>query len=233
MAYSYSTWTAALTSAAVTDATDAGFTAILPSVIDYAEQRIYRDLDLLSTIVRDESAVVTANHRDFVLPSSGGRFVEVKAVNIVTPIGSTVANGTRNPLTLTSLEYIDFTWPSEIASSVTAIPIWFAMVTDQSIVMAPSPGAAFSIEVIGNVRPTPLSATNTTTFLASYLPDLFFAASMIFVSGWQKNFGAQADDPRMAMSWETQYQSLLASAKTEELRKKYAASFGSAPAKTG
>ena len=107
------------------------------------------------------------------------------------------------------------------------------MVTDQSIVMAPSPGAAFAVEVIGNIRPTPLSATNTTTFLASYLPDLFFAASMIFVSGWQKNFGAQADDPRMAMSWETQYQGLLSSAKIEELRKKYAASFGSAPAKTG
>ena len=233
MAYTYGSWTTALSSAAVTTAVDADFTAILPSVIDYAEQRIYRDLDLLATVVRDESAFVAASHRDFVLPSSLGRFVVVKAVNIVTPIGSTVANGTRNPLTLTSLEYIDFTWPSEVASSATAIPSWFAMVTDQSIVMAPSPGAAFAVEVIGTIRPTPLSAANTTTFLSSYLPDLFFAASMIFVSGWQKNFGSQADDPRMAMSWETQYKTLLSSAQSEVLRKKYAASFGSAPAKTG
>ena len=220
-------------SASVTTAPDADFTGILPSVIDYAEQRIYRDLDLLSTIVRDKSAVVAANARDFTLPVSLGRFVEVKAINVVTPLGATVATGTRNPLTLTSLEYIDFTWPNEIAASATTVPSWFAMVTDQSIVMAPPPGSAFAVEVIGTIRPLALSVANTTTFLASYLPDLFFAASMIFVSGWQKNFGSQADDPRMAMSWEQQYQGLLASAKTEELRKKYAASFGSAPATTG
>lgn len=50
--------------------------------------------------------------------------------------------------------------------------------------------------------------------------DLFVAAAMVFMSGYQKNFGAQADDPKMAMSWETQYQALLRGAMDEEARKK-------------
>ena len=45
---------------------------------------------------------------------------------------------------------------------------------------------------------------------------------MVFASGYQKNFGSQSDDPKMAMSWEDQYQKLMASANAEELRKKWA-----------
>ena len=46
-------------------------------------------------------------------------------------------------------------------------------------------------------------------------------ASMIYISGYQRNFGRQSDDPAMAQSYESQYQALLKSAVTEEVRKKY------------
>jgi hypothetical protein len=49
-------------------------------------------------------------------------------------------------------------------------------------------------------------------------------ASMIYISGYQRNFGRQSDDPAMAVSYESQYEVLLKAATTEENRKKFLAS---------
>ena len=87
--------------------------------------------------------------------------------------------------------------------------------------MGPSPGQSYGMEVIGTVRPTPLSAANSTTFLTLHLSDLFFAACMSAIAGYQRDYGAQTDDPRSAVSWETQYAQRLASASKEEARRKF------------
>jgi hypothetical protein len=79
------------------------------------------------------------------------------------------------------------------------------------------------MEVVGTIRPTPLSASNTTTYLTNYLSDLFFAACMSAVAGYQRDYGSQSDDPKSAMSWETQYAQRLASANKEELIRKFQA----------
>ena len=63
MSYTYTTYTAALAELMVTSDADANFTGILPSIIDYAEQRIYRELDLPYTNTTDSSATVTAGQR--------------------------------------------------------------------------------------------------------------------------------------------------------------------------
>lgn len=219
MAYTYATWKTALAELGIYAEDNENFVAILPSVIDYAEQRIYRELNLISTVIRDTSATASANNRNFTLPTAGGRFVVVDAINVMTPVGSQT---TRNPVLPTSLHYVDLMWPTATAASATTVPTYFAMVTDQTLIWGPPPGASFVVEVIGHIRPTPLSVSNTTTFLTSYLPDLFMAASMIFLSGYQKNFGSQADDPRQAVSWDDQYKALLASANGEEIRRKFA-----------
>lgn len=224
MSYTYATYQTALAELMVTATSAADFVAILPSIIDYAEQRCYRDLDLLSTVVRDSSTNLTANARAFTLPTSLGRFVVINGVNVVTPVATTTANGTRNPLVPTSRDVLDLLWPSEAAASASTVPTLFAMITDQQIIVGPPPGAAFNVEIIGTIRPTALSASNTTTSLSTYLPDLFLAASMIFASGYQKNFGGQSDDPKMSASWEQQYGTLLASANAEEFRKRFQSS---------
>lgn len=221
MSLTYSQYVDELRRLAVATSADTEFTANLPSVIDYAEQRIYRELDLLSTIVRDSSANATADDRNFTLPSSLGRFVTVQSVNVVTPAGEVITNGTRNALMRTSREYIDFSWPDNEADAATTIPTHFAMITDQTIIFGPPPGDTFNVEVVGTIRPTPLSASNTTTFLTLYLPDLFLSASMVFVSAYKQNFGSQADNPQEAMSWENQYKTQFASANAEEIRKKF------------
>jgi len=66
-----------------------------------------------------------------------------------------------------------------------------------------------------------LSSLNTTTYLTQHLSDLFFAACMCSIAGYQKDFGAQSDDPRNAVSWEQQYAQRLNSANKEEMRRKF------------
>jgi hypothetical protein len=216
MALTYATYVTTIANLLAVPEADANYVQILPSMIDYAEQRIYRELDLLSTTVRDATSSLTPDSRNFTLPSGNGRFVVLDAINI---LSSGVRVAQLQPV---SLEFLDAAWPSETSTGGTAVPEYFAMVTDQTIAVGPAPGAALGVEVIGEIRPTPLSVSNTTTYLTNYLPDLFIAASMIFGSGWQKNFGGQADDPKMSASWESQYQLLKASADLEEHRKQWA-----------
>lgn len=218
MAYTYSTYVTALSTETIIDATDENFVAILPTIINQAEQRCYRETDLLSTVVRDSTATLTANSRDFTLPSGSGRFVTTQGFNVYTPVGLTT---TRNPVVVATRDYIDMVWPSDTAASATTIPTHFAMITDQTVIFGPPPGDAFIVEVIGTIRPEALSSSNTETFLSLYLPDLFFAASMVAMSAYMRNFGAQSDDPKMAQSWENQYQIARQSAMVEELRKKW------------
>lgn len=218
MSLNYSTYVTALSTLLVIPSNNDDFVSILPDCTDYAEQRIYRELNLLATVIRDASQALTPSSRDFVLPTAQGAFVVVNRINAITPAGSTPTNGTRNPLTPMSLDVLDAAWPSNTGS---ALPTGFAMVTQTSIVVGPWPDQAYTVEVVGTTRPLPLSSTNPVTFLSANLPDLFLAASMVFMSAYQKNFGSQADDPQMGISWESQYQLLKASADTEEARKRF------------
>jgi len=199
--------------------TDYSFQTFLPGCIDYAEDRIYRETDLLSTRVSDLTATFTANTRSFTLPvPTQGAFLVIEEMNAITPVGAT-SSGTRVPLQISSRPFIDMAYPSDYTG--TGVPQYFAPLSNTVVNIAPVPDQAYAVEVIGTIQPTPLSSTNTTTFLTNYLPDLFIAASMVFASGYMRNFGAQADNPQMAASWEGQYKTLVASAGMQELRKKY------------
>lgn len=219
MSYTYSQWVDASAELLVVEPSFPNYVSIVPSAIDYAEQRIYRDLDLLDTVVRDNSGTLTANSRNFTLPTTLGRFVVTNGINVYTPMGSTQ---TRNQLVAVSRDYMDAVWSSETAPTVPSIPTCYAMVTDQQIIVGPPPDAGYFVECIGTIRPTPLSASNPTTYLTIYLPDIWMAATMVFFTGFQQNFGAQADNPQMAQSWESQYKTLIGSANVEEQRKRYA-----------
>ena len=75
---------------------------------------------------------------------------------------------------------------------------------------------------MGTYRPEPLSPSHPETFLTEYMPDIFLAASMIFITGYQRDFGAQSDNPQQAQSWEAQYNNLVKGAMLESLRQKFA-----------
>ena len=232
MAYNYTTYQSYLATMMATTTADTYFQTILPMCIDYAEQRIYRELDLLNTRARDSSIACTPGTRLVTLVST---LVVLETLAAITPAGSTPSAGKRNVLIPVTHDYIDLVYPNESGSTYQDLPKFYAMLTAQgvnsgganvgaSVLLGPSPDQAYVLESVGTFRPAPLTALNANTVLTALLPDLFMAASMIFMSGFQKNFGAQADDPKMSQSWESQYQTLMMSAKTEEFRKKYEAS---------
>lgn len=201
------------------DSTDP-FTILIPQAITYAENRIYRDLDLLSTVSSSASYTVSLANRNLTVPASD--FVTIQNVNVILPANTSNVNiGTRQPLLPTTKEYINMVYPS---AAGLAPPEYFAMIDQNNMIVGPWPDNTYFVEIVGTVRPSSLSSSNKTTFVSLYLPDLFLMASMIFVSGYQRNFGRQSDDPAMAQSYESQYKTLLAGATMEEMRKKFQSS---------
>lgn len=198
---------------------DANWSTELPAAIDYCEMRLYRELDLLVTVTRD-TGTLTSGSRNFTMPTRVGTFLEVNTINVVTPVGTQPENGTRNSLQPVSMDYLDVAWPSATGATV---PVYFARLSDTTVLLGPWPDQAYIAEVVGTIRPTPLSTTNATTWLSVYLPDLMIAGAMIHLSGYKANFGAQSDDPKMAQSWESQFQALIKSANTEEMKKRFMA----------
>lgn len=198
---------------------DYEYSVAIPNAIDYAEQRIYRELDLLATRVTDTSASFSVNTRTFTLPTSIGAFLVVEELNAITPSTATSTSGTRVPLRFTSKQFIDSVYPSATTSS--SVPRFAAMLSNTTVLVGPSPDKAYPVEVIGTQRPAPLSSTNSSTYLTAYLPDVFFAASMVFLSNQARQIPGRETASTDSQAWEKEYQQLMASAATEEFRKAY------------
>jgi len=217
----YTTYVQSLANNLVVSSTNADFQGALLNIIDDAEQRLYRELQLLNTVTRDTSATFITNTRSFILPSSIGTFYVVDSIYAITPAGQSSGDlGTRNYLTPASRSFIDALYPSSNGSGV---PAYFAPTTQNSYIVGPWPDQAYQAEVVGTIRPPAISTTNTTTLLSWYFPDCFIAASMVYAAGWQQNFGASGaiDNPAMATNWESHLTTLLKSAATEEAMKKF------------
>ena len=224
----YTTYQTQVAEMAVVSQTDPNFVAILPAMIDYAELRIYRDLDLLAAVTT-ATQVMTPGTRAVTFP----QVVTVQQINVITPAGTTNPDlGTRLPLLPTTKEFIDLVYPSGL---FTATPTYFApqsqsntgttqsTQTLNTFLLAPFPDGAYTLEIVGTYRPPSLSNTTPQTFISQNLPDIFLMASMVYISAYQRNFGRMSDDPQMAVSYESQYQALLKGATVEEFRKKFEA----------
>jgi hypothetical protein len=207
------------TMGAVASETDPNFVTILPQMITYAENRIYRELNFLQTSDSVTGYAIASGARTLTLPQ--GTFVVSEQINIITPAGTTDPEvGIRVPLLPVTKEYLDAVYG---ASTYTGQPKYFCPFNDNLFLVGPFADAQYYTEVVGEIRPDSLSATNTTTFISLYLPDLFIMASMIYLSAFQRNFGRMSDDPQMAQSYEAQYQLLKQGAQVEEARKSFEA----------
>jgi hypothetical protein len=219
MSLTYTTYVNQIANLLAIGSTDANFLTMLPGMIDYAEGRIYREMDLVATSIIASTQSMTASDRSVSLSTTYGDLI-IDNVNVITPSTATSTSGTRVPLVATTADVIDAIWPANSAN--TGTPKFWAMLNNDTILVGPPPDAAYPVEIRGiQQNPTPLSSGNTTTILTEMLPDLFIAASMVFGSAYQRDFSAQGDNPAQGMSWEQTYKTLAASADAVELRKKY------------
>lgn len=196
-------------------ATNPGLIAILPTIIDQASGLIYREptLNFLSAEVTDDTGFATSGQQRFTLPQ---HFNILEQVNVV-------QGNDRIPLEKISREWLTSVYTRR-TSAPGDVPAKWAPLTDQIIILGPTPGAAWQLECIGRARPANMSQANPVTWLWTNLGDLAFAAAMYFMSGYMRNFGAQADNPQMATSWKDVYDKLLPGASSEEMQRKHQAS---------
>jgi hypothetical protein len=201
---------------------DNNFGGIFPAVIDYAEGRLWRDLDLPAARVTDTSTniICSSGVRTINLSTTQGTVLVIETLNIFSSAGTTSSNASRVPLTPTSKAVIDCIYPTALSSQC-GQPEYFARVTDVQIMFGPTPDQPYGTEMIGTIRPNPLSASNSSTWLTINVPELMIAAGMVFMAGHMRDFGAQSDNPQMAQSWESQYKMLLASQNVDSLRMKF------------
>jgi hypothetical protein len=221
MSLTYTTFKTSMANLLAISESDPNFVQILPEVIEYTELRIQRDLDLVASITYGQGNPTTIGTRIYAVPSE---FQVLQEIRLDT--GDDIIN-----LTPQSKEYMNAMYTSK---TITGTPVDFAVldisnydgatVGQIEVILGPTPDDTYPVEVVGTYRVTPLSDTNESNYLSNQMSDLYTCAAMVFLSGWIRNFGSQADQPQMAQSWESQYQTLLKSATTEEFRRKFQAS---------
>jgi hypothetical protein len=208
--------------------TDTNLATITPQILNYAELRIQRDLDMLPAQTSNTYTLTAGN---YIFPIPIDDFLVVQRVTIQQAINSQVIS--VNPLLQTSQEFIHNVYGG-LANS--GQPQYYAMVGDSwgnggdvnnNIAFGPTPNYPYTIRVHGLIRTPSLyksasngSADTQYTYISSYYPDLLLIASMIYVSAYQRNWSATADDTPASQSYEKQYQALRLGAKAEEDRKK-------------
>jgi hypothetical protein len=192
---------------------DSNANLFFPRAIEQAEQRIYRELDLITTQTA-QTASLAAGSRNIAIP---GGILILHELNVITPAGAAPDGGTRNPMQRVSLAFLNAVAPTAASPS---LPRYYALLDDVDMRLGPAPDAGYEAEFIGIVRPAPMNAGNPATWLGTNLPDLFVAAINVAMAGYQRDYGAQSDDPRLALSWEAAFQELKKSALTEEQRRK-------------
>ncbi|MFA5058725.1 MAG: hypothetical protein WC485_11470 [Opitutaceae bacterium] len=196
--------------------TNAAWVQILPQMISYAEHRIQADLDLIATNT-SETVPLTTGRRTVAIPTC---IYIVNSVNLITPSATQPDQGERVPLQRLSVEAMNFMWPS---ATDTGAPQNYAILNDTTCILGPVPDAAYKAEFYGIFQLTPISAERPSNWISVNMPDVLIAASMVFGAGWQRDFGSQAEDPKLGLSWEAQYQSLLKS-ETVQAYRQYARS---------
>lgn len=208
---------------------DPDFLAQIQRIVHAAERRIERDLDLLTTIVSDDSATLAPQRQQFILPTGVATFIVVESIQLM------VNNVWQPPLDWISREAFPYVWPTRGAVGSPSIPRNIAPYDGASVLIGPAPDQSYGVHITGTQRPhslhngvtivdddvtiTPGSPADTGTFISTELEDLFLAAEMIDVSAWQRLFSPQADEAA-APNWLGEYERLKTPALVVESRKK-------------
>lgn len=201
---------------------------VLPQILSYAEARIQRDIDALQARSSNSYALTVGNN---LLQIPVNDFLVLETLEVQQVANGVVVNST--PLIPVSKEFIQNCYSGVFAFGC---PKYFAMYgdtfgdganTNVNVLIGPVPNFAYPILATGVIRMPSLyqyatagAADTSYTYISQWLPDLLLMASMIFISGYQRNFTANSDDPAMPVNYEKQYRTLLAGAIAEENRKK-------------
>ena len=158
----------------IRDYTEVGSSVLTDSIInDFildAEFRILRDVD-------------SDNNRRYVTATmiSGQRFIDTPDDLLVVRSAQIVdSDGVGQADNRDFLKYRDTSFMSEFnPTGATGVPKYYGMWDQDTIVVAPTPNATYTIQLNYILKPAGLSSTNTTTYLSLQFPNGLLYASLI------------------------------------------------------
>jgi hypothetical protein len=175
---------------------DTEFVGALDDLINLAEMRCWRDLDL--SIFTSENTTVTAD----------GVATAVKPVaDLELVVTQSIYYDNAGERMWLELRSTDFVRDHQVIGA-TAPPRYYSEQTETDWLLSPIPDAIYTLNARGVTRPTRLSSGNPTTWLSLHQDDLLFKACLAESEKFLK-----ADD-RVEL-WKTDYTDSLVIAKRE------------------
>ena len=184
-------------------------TVIVNDFIEHAESKIFRQIDF-DVFRKYKTANLTSGDSFVAMPgSTPDSFAFIRSVNIFSPSGSLggLTDNERVFLEKRDQSFINEYNPNRTS---TGIPKYYANWDNDTIVLAPSPNAAYTIELAYNAQETGLSSSNTTTWVGNNAPGLLLYACLIEAFKFLKN-------PEMVGMYRQAYQELLTPLAAEQI----------------
>ena len=180
---------------------DTTVAAMLPQIINTAERRMARELKIQGFINAVNSTMVT-DQRAYAKPD---RWRETVSISIGTGTG----NNTRKYLREMSYEAAGTYWTSMTTG---AEPRYYADYDYENWLIAPTPNAAYPMEVLYWQLPPLLDDTNTTNWLTDYAPNALLHGCLVELFGFLRNAEDQA-------RWKVEYDRDMGALVGEDLQK--------------
>jgi len=154
--------------------TDVLTSTITDDFIEHTENRILREADL-DAFKSHQYAAVTADNAFLSLP--GGSSPDPTSLATIRTVHIYPASGTatRTFLEQRDISFMNEYWPVRTSTST---PKYWAWWDENSIYLAPTPDAAYNMEVGITRLPTRLSSSNTTSWLGNNAPSALLYGSL-------------------------------------------------------
>lgn len=182
-------------------ATDPVVYAQIPRLINLAERRIARELKVQG-FINVVTSTLTVGQSVYAKPD---RWRDVVSINIGTGAG----NATRKFLFTRDYEYLRSYWPNE---AETAQPVFYSDYDYDHWLLAPTPDAAYPMEVLYYELPPLLDDEVQTNWLTEYAPQLLLYGTLLEATPFLKN------DDRIQV-WQGMYDRAAAMLNGEDLAK--------------
>ena len=178
------------------ESSETALVANLDQMIEFAEKRIYRSIDLDNGF-KYTTAVVTASDHLVTLPTDA---VVVRSVQYL--------NGTAR----TYLLQKDYSYLDDYIGdrSTTGTPRYYAHYDAETIMLAPTPDTTTTVDIAHTYRPAQLSSGNTETWLSLEAPDVLLYACLKELATFMK------EEPDIIANYDKMYQEAFQGCLLEE-----------------
>lgn len=178
--------------------TDTATLEKIPLFIMLAEQIIASQIKFLGNMTVNQSTMVLGES----IIDKPARWHKTVSFNIL-------VNGERQPVFLRKYEYLREYAPN---ASVTGVPVFYGDYDYTHWLVAPTPDAAYTFEVLYYERIQPLDSSNQTNWFTIYAPQALLYGSLLQAMPFLKN------DERMPM-WQQNYDLIIQTLKAEDVQR--------------